>query len=193
MSNIFLISDCHWGHEKTCTVFKRADGSPLRPFSNAEEMNEIMIERWNNVVRPNDKVYNLGDCVINRRYMDIHSRLNGDKRLILGNHDIFDHADYLKYYKRLHGSFKLDNLWLTHIPVHIDSVPRWALANVHGHLHFNEVMRKVNNTDVVDSRYFNVSVEMIDFTPIALEDLKKKIVEKQIKYPLESINNSVIL
>jgi len=178
MANIFLISDCHWGHEKTCTVFKRADGSPLRPFSNAEEMNEIMVERWNSVVRPNDKVINLGDCVINRRYLEIHSRLNGDKRLVLGNHDIFDHNDYLKYYKRLHGSLKLDNLWLTHIPIHHDSVPRWALANVHGHIHAN---------DIPDGRYYNVSVEMIDFTPIALEDLKKKILEKQSKYPLENM------
>ena len=38
MPAVFLVSDTHFGHEKTCTVFRRADDSPLRPFSSAEEM-----------------------------------------------------------------------------------------------------------------------------------------------------------
>ena len=42
MPTTFLISDTHFGHEKTCTVFKREDGSPLRPFASAEEMDEAM-------------------------------------------------------------------------------------------------------------------------------------------------------
>ena len=47
MPAVWLISDTHFGHEKTCTVFKREDGSPLRPFSCAEEMDEFMIKTWN--------------------------------------------------------------------------------------------------------------------------------------------------
>ena len=184
MRNIFYISDTHYGHDKCCTVFKRPDGTPLRPFSCAEELDEIMVQRWNNVVRPEDKVYHLGDVVINRRFLSILSRLNGDKRLILGNHDIFDHHDYLKYFNRLHGSMKIDKLWLTHIPVHIDSVPRWALANVHGHIHAQEIP---------DGRYFNVSVEQIDYTPIAHDDLIIRIKEKQNKYPLDIISRSAIV
>lgn len=181
MKNIFYISDSHFGHEKTCTVFKRPDGSPLRPFSCAEEMDAEMVKRWNSVVKPTDKIYHLGDVVINRRFLSVLNQLNGDKRLILGNHDIFDHHDYLKYFNRLHGSMKIDKLWLTHIPVHIDSVPRWALANVHGHIHAQEIPH---------GKYFNVSVEQIDYTPISHEDLVKRIKDKQLNYPVDLAVNS---
>ena len=102
----------------------------------------------------------------------------------LGNHDIFDHEDYLPYFKRLHGSLKLDTLLLSHIPLHPDSVPRWSVCNVHGHIHAQ---------DIPDARYYNVSVEMIDYAPIALEDLKVRIREKQLKYPLDTLLDGAIL
>jgi len=41
MPAIWLTSDTHFGHEKTCTVFTRADGTPLRPFASAEEMDDL--------------------------------------------------------------------------------------------------------------------------------------------------------
>ena len=184
MRNIFYISDTHFGHEKTCTTFKRSDGTPLRPFSCAEEMDAEMVKRWNSVVKSTDKVYHLGDVVINRRFLSVLQELNGDKRLILGNHDIFDHHDYLKYFNRLHGSIKIDSLWLTHIPVHIDSVPRWSLANVHGHIHAQEIPH---------GKYFNVSVEQIDYTPISHEDLITRIKDKQLNYPLDTNVESAII
>jgi calcineurin-like phosphoesterase family protein len=113
---------------------------------------------------------------MNRKCLATMSRLNGDKRLILGNHDIFDHGDYLPYFKRLHGSFKLDNLLLTHIPVHEDSVAHWVYCNVHGHIHA---------ADIPSGKYFNVSVEMIDYAPISLEDLKVRIRDKKLKYDVD--------
>ena len=57
MSATWFISDTHFGHEKTCTVFKRDDGTPLRPFASSEEMDEEMVKRWNNRVGKKDKVY----------------------------------------------------------------------------------------------------------------------------------------
>lgn len=179
MANIFLISDTHFGHKNIC-LFTRSDGSPLRPWTDPSEMDEDMVERWNRVVRPSDVVYHLGDVVINRRCLSILSRLNGDKRLILGNHDIFDNKDYLPYFKRLHGSHKLDNLLLTHIPVHEDSVAHWVHCNVHGHIHA---------ADINSGKYYNVSVEMIDYTPISLEDLKIRIAEKKLKYDVDHLSN----
>ena len=59
------------------------------------EMDEEMIKRWNETVRPNDKVYHLGDVVINRKALTTLSRLNGDKVLIRGNHDIFKLEEYI--------------------------------------------------------------------------------------------------
>jgi calcineurin-like phosphoesterase family protein len=178
MRNIFFISDTHFGHANICK-FKRHDGSPLRPWDDVSEMDEEMVRRWNSKVSNNDVIYHLGDVVMNRRCLSILHELNGEKRLILGNHDIFDHHDYLKYFKRLYGSHKIDNLWLTHIPIHTDSIPHWALCNLHGHIHAQ---------DVPDGRYFNVSVEMIDYQPISLDELKKSIHEKQIKYPVDISN-----
>jgi calcineurin-like phosphoesterase family protein len=67
MPAVFLVSDTHFGHAGVCR-FMRNDGcTKFRPWDNADEMDEAMIEAWNERVRPNDKVYHLGDVVINRK------------------------------------------------------------------------------------------------------------------------------
>ena len=103
----WLISDTHFGHEKTCTVFTREDGSPLRPFSCAEEMDEFMVKAWNERVRPNDKVYHLGDVVINRKFLHILSRLNGSKVLIRGNQHGYRDWETDRKSTRLNSSHRL--------------------------------------------------------------------------------------
>lgn len=173
MPATWLISDTHFGHDKTCTVFKRDDGSPLRPFKDAEEMDEELVKRWNERVSKNDKVYHLGDVVIARKSLAVLDRLNGDKVLIKGNHDIFKLNDYTKYFRDIRGYHVMSGLILSHVPIHRDSIERFG-CNVHGHLHYRRVL--INGE--IDSKYFNVSVECIDYAPILLEDLKKKIVEQ---------------
>jgi calcineurin-like phosphoesterase family protein len=164
MGQTWFISDTHYGHEKTCTEFKRADGSPLRPFANAEEMNEVMVERWNTRVRPEDKVYHLGDVVIHKRFLPIVGRLNGSKRLVRGNHDVFKTREYLEYFKEVYGVRVLPDLGLvlSHIPLHLDSIrPRFG-TNLHGHLH----------AGVIDHpAYVNVCVEHTDYAPISLDEI----------------------
>lgn len=180
MANTFLISDTHFGHEKTCTVFKREDGSPLRPFANAEEMNEEMIKRWNDKVKPTDKVYHLGDVVINRKFLHILDRLNGDKVLIKGNHDIFKLEDYTKYFRDIRGYHVLNGMILSHIPVHPDSLERFG-TNIHGHLHANRVQMDAvyrGNGTKNDPRYQNVCVEWTDYAPISLEEVKERIIKE---------------
>lgn len=192
MANVFLTSDTHFGHRNICK-FMRSDGiTPLRPWDDVDVMDTDMVMRWNKVVGPNDKVMHLGDVVINRKSLAILNQLNGRKELIMGNHDIFDHTDYLKYFKRLHGSYKLGDLWLTHIPVHIDSVPRWATANVHGHIHANLVMRTNQyHQQVIDSRYANVSVEHTDYAPIPLDSLHDRIKDNIANFPVDRTIHSV--
>ena len=56
MSNIFFYSDPHFGHQGVCN-FTRNDGSPLRPWDRVEEMDEALVERFNKVVGPKDKVF----------------------------------------------------------------------------------------------------------------------------------------
>lgn len=183
MSTTFLVSDTHFGHEKTCTVFKRADGSPLRPFANAEEMDEAMIKNWNERVRPNDKVYHLGDVVINRKFLHVLGRLNGDKVLIRGNHDIFKLEDYTPYFRDVRGYDVKNGMILSHIPVHVESLGRFGV-NIHGHLHANRVMKmrgidaktgEVLYSTEIDPRYHCVCVEQTDFAPISLEEVYNRI------------------
>jgi len=183
----FLISDTHFGHVGVCR-FLREDGSKLRPWTDPDEMDEALVKAWNERVRPNDKVYHLGDVVINRRSLKTLARLNGDKVLIKGNHDIFKLSDYTPYFRDIRGYHVMNGCILSHIPVHSESLARFG-CNVHGHLHYNRV-RLPNKIDTlgtiptvvhgkeIDPRYFNVSVECIDFAPILLEDCFKRIVEQ---------------
>lgn len=181
MANIFLISDTHWGHKGVCE-FLNDDGTKLRPWDNYTDMDEAMIANWNSVVGPKDKVYHLGDVVINRRAFPTLSRLNGEKVLIKGNHDIFRLEEYTPYFKDIRGTHKLDNMLLSHIPVHPDSLARWCGGNAHGHLHSNRVMLPKFDTKGnanVDPRYFCASVEQINYTPISFEEVKRLMKEQQ--------------
>lgn len=85
---IWATSDQHWSHRN---IIKYCN----RPFDfNAPDcvyrMNEMMISRWNEKIRPNDTVFFLGDMafVKGAQYLDkIVIRLNGEIHWILGNHD----------------------------------------------------------------------------------------------------------
>ena len=164
-------------------MFKRADGTPLRPFSSAEEMDEIMVARWNERVRPNDKVYHLGDVVINRKCLTTLKRLNGDKVLIKGNHDIFKLEDYLEHFREIRAYHVMNGMILSHVPVHPESLARFG-TNIHGHLHWQRVRQprgvdaKTGNilySDKIDPRYHCVCVEHTDYAPILFEDVIKRI------------------
>lgn len=189
-SLIYVWSDLHLGHEKCCTTFKRNNGEPLRPFGNADVMDEEMIARCNAVVRPQDKLYILGDVAINEKNLDKVSRLNGHKRLIGGNHDLFKTKAYLAAgFEEIRGVrvFRetkegIPNCVLTHVPIHPDCMARWGV-NVHGHLHANLLRRKVarkwwefqkRGKTEVDPRYVSACVEMLDYTPILLTELVKR-------------------
>lgn len=77
-------ADTHFGHG---SIIRSCN----RPFSDVAETDRFMIEAWNSVVAPRDTVYHLGDFA-NWRLKEPQLRayfdaLNGDKRLIIGNHD----------------------------------------------------------------------------------------------------------
>jgi len=186
MSNIFLCSDHHFSH-KALLTFTDADGKRVRNFDSVEEMDERMVENHNLVVMPKDKVYFLGDVAFNKANLAIVARLNGEKVLIKGNHDQEKLSEYQKYFKDVRGSHQFSGLLFTHIPVHVDSLSRWT-ANVHGHLHTNQVMLPSTPASLtaaanrVDPRYFSVCMERLAYTPISLEEAKR-----QIKNRLEAV------
>ena len=141
MPATFLVSDTHFGHVGVCKFTHPEDPTvKLRPWDTPEEMDEEMIRRWNDRVRPNDKVYHLGDVVINRKALPTLARLNGDKVLIRGNHDIFRDTEYREYFRELRAYHVLNGMILSHIPVHEASLGRFG-TNIHGHLHATRVKK----------------------------------------------------
>lgn len=135
-------------------------------------MNEAMIDNWNKVVKPQDHVWHLGDVAMGQSDGAHHrllQRLNGHKRLVVGNHD------KLKS-KSLHCNFQKIELWrgfheygftCVHIPLQIEQL-RDGQVCVHGHIHTNLVLDKFKKPD---PRYINVCVEHTNYTPVHLDEI----------------------
>lgn len=143
----------------------------LRPgFANITDHDEHIIECHNKVVKPNDKVYFLGDVCFSHKVLYLLDRMNGKKCLIKGNHDKLKLSQYLPYFYDIRGTHQFDGMILSHIPVHVESLGRWPTC-IHGHLHANKVLDQYGRPD---PRYISVCVEQphINYTPISLEELK---------------------
>lgn len=161
----WLISDTHFGH-KNILGFEKKDGTKLRPyFNDIHHMDDTLISNWNAVVKPDDKVYHLGDVGFKSftKVKEIFDELNGRKILIKGNHDNFKLSQYAQIFADVRAYHILDKILLAHIPVHPDSLGRWQ-GQVHGHTH---------SDNLSDPRYFNVSVEVIEYTPINFNKVRK--------------------
>ena len=170
MKNIFLIADLHFGDSDMVTLIKE-DGHPIRPFKSIEEHDATIIENWNKVVNDGDKVYVLGDVAQKKKDLEKFTELHGKKILIKGNHDIYQMKEYAKYFKDIRGTNRLENgILMSHIPVHPSTFGKAHKVNVHGHIHDKRVMefKPENLGYTIDQRYFCVSCEHINYTPMEL-------------------------
>lgn len=180
MKKIFLIADLHFGDSDMVTIL---DGNfhPLRPFKTIEEHDEFLIDNWNKTVDVSDKVYVLGDVAQKKKDLEKFARLKGKKILIKGNHDVYELKEYAKYFKDVRATHRLthplcNGLLMSHIPVHPMSLGEKAhKLNIHGHIHDRVVVRDKHypsdGTMEIDPRYFCVSAERIQYTPIELDVL----------------------
>jgi calcineurin-like phosphoesterase family protein len=100
----------------------------FRPFETIEEHDEELVRRWNSVVRKGDLVWHLGDFVFGSKSIAIAGRLNGRKKLVLGNHD--PSTEYLKYFEKRYGVAVIEDAILTHPPVHQCELA-WFKRNIH--------------------------------------------------------------
>lgn len=157
-NRIFVISDTHFGQSKVIE-FEAAN----RPFSSIEEHDEEIVRRWNNVVSNKDTVWHLGDVLFGRESFATLGRLNGIKKLVMGNHDQYPCSDYLRYFSKVVGVAVLRGCVLTHVPVHPAQFNRYR-ANIHGHLHSSTV-----NDKLFAHKYINVSCERIGLAPVLLD------------------------
>jgi calcineurin-like phosphoesterase family protein len=78
----FFTSDTHFEDDYAISYFRR-------PFQSVEEMNAVMVERWNNMVTDDDMVYHLGDFTLKdlSHFTKWARQLNGNIRILPGSHD----------------------------------------------------------------------------------------------------------
>ena len=164
----FLIADLHFGHEN---VIKYTS----RPFVNAEEMNQRLIEFWNSVVGNDDLVYVLGDFTLSRKMnviKNLVNLLNGKKILIMGNHDTRKPKDYVECGFEVATKKPImvePGVILMHEPFENSSLIAPNYIYFFGHVHANKTLM---------DEYPNcmcVSVERIDYKPINLDECIKKL------------------
>jgi calcineurin-like phosphoesterase family protein len=176
MSRTWYWGDLHLGH-KNIVKFTGKDGERIRPFSSIEEHDETLIENNNKVVRPEDRVYLAGDIAINRKAIPLIKKMNGRKKLIKGNHDIFKLKDYLDAGIEDIVSYRVypeHDLLVSHIPVHTNQLERRFRFNLHGHLHSNLVRSNSLMSQILgrfgvfrpDLRYINICPEQTEWKPV---------------------------
>ena len=175
---IWFTSDNHFGHEN---IIKFSN----RPFYNVDEMDATMVMRWNEVVKPTDIVYHLGDFCLgdataSRKYF---AALNGVVR-ILGNTwhhdrrwmksimytgldaentvDILPPMVVLEFHEYGDGKYP-QVLVLCHYPLVEWDRKHYGAWHLHGHCH--------GNYHYSSGKAFDVGVDPQNFYPISLEEV----------------------
>ena len=173
MSEIWLTSDFHLNHNKEFVYGERG-------FSSVEEMNETIVERWNEVVKKDDIVYNLGDFVMSDVQLSIPyiKALNGNIKWIFGNHDsekkvdmiceanpniqVVGWAEMLKYEKKY--------FYLSHFPTltsNADDSHLWhRVINLYGHTHQQTNFLYPDNPFI-----YHVGVDSHNCYPVNIEEI----------------------
>ena len=168
MSTVRFIADLHFGH--TNMAIKRG-------FESAKEHDEHIISQWNKKVHKRDCTWILGDVTMeSSKSYTLLNRLNGMKKVVLGNHDRpSDVPELLKYVQAVAGMVRYKGMWLTHCPVHERELEFRVPRNIHGHIHEEQIMTwEQKDGDIhhyPDERYHCVSCEHVDYTPVTLEEL----------------------
>ena len=156
---VFFIADTHFGSEK---IFRYEN----RPFDSVSEMDESIVDNWNNTVSENDIVWFLWDFGSDSFF----PKLNWKKYLVKWNHEWEDND----YYRRLwfievyDMPVLLDNFWiLSHEPLYVNA--NMPYANIFAHVHLDPKYKTVS----VQS--FCVSCDRIWFKPISFAEIKEEI------------------
>ena len=168
MDNVWVTSDTHFNHARIIEYCNR-------PFASVEEMNEKLIENWNSVVKPDDKVIHLGDFAFGgkTKVQDVFKRLNGKIDLVMGNHDRLKIKDYYEmgFHRVYDHPVVYQNFFImSHAPL------QWikdgdVYANLYGHVHDMEVYNTwTKNTCCA-------CVERHGYKPISFEYIKSKFEE----------------
>lgn len=170
---IFFASDTHFMHNVGFLYEPRG-------FTNIEDMNEAIVERWNKVVKPGDIVYHLGDTMLNdtARGCELMKRLNGQIFLIWGNHDqdarknaIFENCPNVigGWYAYVIKHKKM-NIYLSHYPTITANYDEKHFSqhvlNLHGHTHQQKNFMYPNNPFC-----YHVGMDSHNCTPVHIDEV----------------------
>lgn len=175
---IRYIADMHFDHGN-CIAFD------ARPFRDTEHMNEEMIARWNSVVKPEDHTYILGDFCWKKedRWLELLPRLNGQKTLILGNHDIGPNksrrffAD-VKDYKVVDDNGR--KVVLCHFPMPCYRNHFYGWYHLYGHVHTSFEWNMMEHNRYLFEELYSKPCEMynvgamlpyMNYTPRTLDEI----------------------
>jgi calcineurin-like phosphoesterase family protein len=166
-SNVWFIADTHFGHSKIIEYCNR-------PFPNADIMDFNMIQRWNEVVWKDDKVYHLGDFALGNKEQvaSIVEQLNGKIYLVKGNHDTrpnqwYRDCGFAEVYD--HPIIIMDYLVLSHEP--LPFVMNQMYCSAYGHIHNSPLYKTWGKNSAC------MCVERHNYYPVNLETIKKHFVE----------------
>lgn len=161
---IFFTSDSHFGH---ANVIKYCN----RPFSDVDEMDEILIKNWNSVVGPQDTVYHLGDfCMGGRKPQEYLCQLNGKMFLIPGNHDkvtrfvgqYTKHGEVNILPELVRVSLNGQYMTLCHYAMRVWDKSHYGAWNLHGHSHGALSPQGMQHDVGVDvNNYAPISIELL--------------------------------
>lgn len=166
MSKIFFTADQHFGHKN---IIKYCN----RPFSSVEEMNKVMIDKWNEVVGKEDTVYVIGDFIWTKKLCnEILTSLKGHIKLVPGNHDYKHYLDFDdNKVSPVSAIAQIDwnqqRIVLCHYPMISWTGSYHGSWHLHGHTHC-----KIDYPVITNERLaFDVGVDGNNFYPYSILDI----------------------
>jgi len=176
----YYIADSHFFHRNLL------DKMDCRGFESVEEMNEYMLNKWNNKVRDNDEVIILGDISLGtaEETSELLNKLNGRLFLIKGNHDRFldkpeyglERFEWVKDYAELSDNKR--KVVVCHYPIccynlqyRVDEEGNPKSYMLYGHIHntddeklLNEYILKTRSYEKIgpDNQKHNIPCNMIN-------------------------------
>ena len=172
MTNTFFTADSHFSHTN---IIKYSN----RPFKDATEMNETLIRKWNDKIPDSDSVvYFLGDfafCSQNDA-QKIFDRLNGQKHLIIGNHDksgVQIHGWKSKQHY-LEVTVNKQFIVLCHYAMRVWNRSHHGAWQLYGHSHGSL-------PDDPYAKSFDVGVDCWNYTPLSFDDVERVMRKKETR------------
>lgn len=181
----YFIADTHFGHTNVI-------GYCNRPYADVEEMDKSLIDAWNKAIRPQDRVFVLGDFSFYRAEETdkILSQLRGQKFLVKGNHDSErtyknqDRFAKITTYEDLRLQTRdgeIHRVVMSHFPFLSWHQMHRGAYHFHGHCHGGlRLPKELEQARIFDVGVDNLSKVFGNYAPVSLETLVQHLVSREL-------------